>query len=103
MFFGTSTRASARSAWCVHRAISRACSVIVLSRGSRLWGAAPRFFASPANSPRSRAGLGRALLWSLAQTAMDLGPLDSPELTGVQCPCLHLGLVGLAPPAPRPR
>src|SRR2546425_8230212 len=54
-FFCSSTKASARSARCFHRAISRACAVIVLSRGSTARGAGPRFFGAPANSPRSRA------------------------------------------------
>jgi hypothetical protein len=54
-FFWTSTRASARSARCFHRVISRACSAMTLSRESVTRDAGPRFFAGPANCPRSRA------------------------------------------------
>src|SRR5439155_24416349 len=55
-FFWTSTNASARSARCFHRTISRSCSAIFLSRGSGGVAFGPRGFgASPASSPRSRA------------------------------------------------
>src|SRR5207245_3318791 len=55
-FFWSSTSASARSARCFHRAISRSCSAIFLSRGSGGVAFGPRGFgASPASSPRSRA------------------------------------------------
>src|SRR5439155_1069029 len=55
-FFWTSTNASARSARFCHRAISRSCSAIFLSRGSGGATFGPRFFGdSPSSSPRSRA------------------------------------------------
>src|SRR5207245_4550045 len=55
-FFCSSTSASARSARCFHRTISRSCSAIFLSRGSGGVAFGPRgLAASPASSPRSRA------------------------------------------------